>query len=40
MDSIEDMVQDSLQMIRDLKIDAITDQQKTEYKKRKLIAEV
>jgi len=40
VESIEDSVQQCLQMIRDLHIDGITDQQKAEYKKRKLIQEV
>ena len=38
--SIEDTVQKCLQGIRDLQLQSLTDQQKNEYKKRKLITEV
>lgn len=40
MDHIDDNVQRCCQLIRDLKFDDVPDQQKTEYKKRKLVADV
>ncbi|KAK7504034.1 hypothetical protein BaRGS_00004766 [Batillaria attramentaria] len=40
VDSIDDQVQECLKKIHSLSLDGITDSQKAEYKKRKLIAEV
>ena len=40
MDSVDDVVQQCCQQIQQLKLDGITDQQKNDYKKRKLITEV
>ncbi|XP_013410856.1 phenylalanine--tRNA ligase alpha subunit [Lingula anatina] len=40
VESIEDLVQQSLIKLQNLQLDGITDQQKTDYKKRKLIQEV
>ncbi|XP_060571763.1 phenylalanine--tRNA ligase alpha subunit-like [Ruditapes philippinarum] len=40
VESIEDTVQDCMKRIQDLKLDGITDNQKNEYKKRKLMQEV
>ncbi|XP_053394586.1 phenylalanine--tRNA ligase alpha subunit-like [Mercenaria mercenaria] len=40
VDKIEDSVQDCMRRIQDLNLDGITDNQKNEYKKRKLVQEV
>lgn len=40
VDRIEDRIQNNLRLIKELQIESITDQEKLEYKKRKLIAEV
>ena len=40
VESIDDQVKECLQRIKSLDLNAVTDQQKAEYKKRKLITEV
>jgi len=40
VEKINDVTQEICQMIKDLQLDSVTDQQRNDFKKRKLISEV